>query len=101
MSAALRSPVSQPSSPPDGACDVSGDRLSPPSEAGPLAIADLNPADAVQEQVVDLRPLKAAVRKLPANDPVRELIKGEPDLLPLSVLAAKADSWFVLLLRED
>ena len=52
-----------------------------------------------QEPPVDLRPLKRAVRALPETDPTRRLIEGEPDALPLRVLAAKADSWVLLLLR--
>src|SRR5271170_4177188 len=50
---------------------------------------------------VDLRPLKKVARGLPETDPVRLLIEGEPDLLPMAVLAAKADSWVLLLLRGD
>ncbi len=53
-----------------------------------------------QEPIVDLRPLKRAVRTLPETDPTRRLIEGEPDALPLRVLAAKADSWVLLLLRR-
>ena len=49
--------------------------------------------------LVDLRPLKTAAKGLPERDPTRELIEGEPDFLPPSVLAAKADSWVLLLLR--
>ena len=48
----------------------------------------------------DLRRLKHAVKALPEGDPVRQLIEGEPDFLPLPVLAAKADSWVLLLLRR-
>ena len=48
---------------------------------------------------VDLRRLKAAAKNMPESDPVRRLIEGEPDFLPPSVLAAKADSWVLLLLR--
>jgi hypothetical protein len=48
---------------------------------------------------VDLRPLKGVARHLPSGDPVRLLIEGEPDRLPRAVLAAKADSWVLLLLR--
>ena len=47
----------------------------------------------------DLRRLKGAVRRLPEGDPVRRLIEAEPDSLPLQVLAAKADSWVLLLFR--
>ena len=50
---------------------------------------------------VDLRPLKKVARGLPETDPVRLLIEGEPDRLPMAVLAAKADSWVLLLLRGD
>lgn len=50
------------------------------------------------ETRVDLRPLKRAVRHLDERDPVRQLIEGEPDALPFRVLAAKADSWVLLLL---
>ena len=49
--------------------------------------------------VVDIRPLKTVAKGLPEKDPTRELIEGEPDFLPPSVLAAKADSWVLLLLR--
>ena len=49
--------------------------------------------------LVDIRPLKTAAKGLPERDPTRELIEGEPDFLPPSVLAAKADSWVLLLLR--
>jgi len=56
-----------------------------------------NPSQAL----VDLRPLKKVARGLPETDPVRLLIEGEPDRLPMAVLAAKADSWVLLLLRGD
>ena len=49
--------------------------------------------------LVDIRRLKSAAKRLPERDPTRELIEGEPDFLPPSVLAAKADSWVLLLLR--
>jgi|SRR5580658_5617952 hypothetical protein len=52
-----------------------------------------------REEFVDLRPLKRIVRGLPQTDPVRQLIEGEPDRLPRAILAAKADSWVLLLLR--
>ncbi len=51
------------------------------------------------DDLVDLRPLKGVARHLPSGDPVRLLIEGEPDRLPRLVLAAKADSWVLLLLR--
>ena len=49
--------------------------------------------------LVDIRPLKTVAKGLPEGDPTRKLIEGEPDFLPQSVLAAKADSWVLLLLR--
>jgi hypothetical protein len=52
-----------------------------------------------REEFVDLRPLKRVARSLPETDPVRQLIEGEPDRLPRAILAAKADSWVLLLLR--
>jgi hypothetical protein len=55
----------------------------------------------VPVELVDIRPLKAVAKGLPERDPARALIEGEPDFLPLSVLAAKADSWVLLLLRAD
>jgi hypothetical protein len=53
----------------------------------------------LREELIDLRPLKRIVRGLPETDPVRQLIEGEPDRLPRAILAAKADSWVLLLLR--
>jgi hypothetical protein len=53
------------------------------------------------QALADLRPLKKVARGLPETDPVRVLIEGEPDRLPMAVLAAKADSWVLLLLRGD
>ncbi len=50
---------------------------------------------------VDLGPLKRVARHLPDGDPARRLIEGEPDSLPFPVLAAKADSWVLLLLRRE
>jgi hypothetical protein len=68
--------------------------------AVPEGEAHTSPRDP-SEAVVDLRPLKEVVRGLPETDPVRLLIEGEPDRLPMAVLAAKADSWVLLLLRGD
>jgi hypothetical protein len=56
-------------------------------------------AELPREELIDLRPLKRIVRGLPETDPVRQLIEGEPDRLPRAILAAKADSWVLLLLR--
>lgn len=56
------------------------------------------PADA-KDPTVDLRKLKRAASRLPERDPVRQLIDAEPDFLPMSILAAKADSWVLLLFR--
>jgi hypothetical protein len=58
-------------------------------------------AEDPSQAFVDLRPLKKVARGLPETDPVRLLIEGEPDRLPMAVLAAKADSWVLLLLRGD
>jgi hypothetical protein len=52
-----------------------------------------------RDEFVDLRTLKRVARNLPETDPVRLLIEGEPDRLPRAILAAKADSWVLLLLR--
>ena len=57
--------------------------------------------DEVPVDLVDIRLLKTVAKGLPERDPTRELIEGEPDFLPPSVLAAKADSWVLLLLRGD
>ncbi len=57
--------------------------------------------EAPSEEFIDLRPLKRVARGLPETDPVRQLIEGEPDRLPMAILAAKADSWVLLLLRGD
>lgn len=50
------------------------------------------------DTIVDLSQLKQAALRLPEGDPTRRLIEAEPDFLPMSVLAAKADSWVLLLL---
>ena len=68
--------------------------------AVPAGEAYASPEDPFQA-LVDLRPLKKVARGLPEADPVRLLIEGEPDRLPKAVLAAKADSWVLLLLRGD
>jgi hypothetical protein len=68
--------------------------------AVPVREAYASPEDP-SEAFVDLRPLKKVARGLPETDPVRLLIEGEPDRLPMAVLAAKADSWVLLLLRGD
>ena len=58
------------------------------------------PDQSGSDALIDLRPLKRAARHLADTDPVRQLIEGEPDFLPSRVLAAKADSWVLLLLRR-
>jgi hypothetical protein len=68
--------------------------------AVPVGEANASPEDPAHA-FVDLRPLKKVARGLPETDPVRLLIEGEPDCLPKAVLAAKADSWVLLLLRGD
>jgi hypothetical protein len=70
------------------------------SLAARVGEAHASPED-LSQALVDLRPLKKVARGLPETDPVRLLIEGEPDRLPKAVLAAKADSWVLLLLRED
>jgi hypothetical protein len=80
---------------------VANDPSIPDRDSGvPVGGAYASPQDPSQA-FVDLRPLKKAARGLPETDPVRLLIEGEPDRLPIAVLAAKADSWVLLLLRGD
>ena len=73
-----------------------------PSSEGVCAVETLAaiPVKAGSTEV-DLRPLKRAAAKLPRGDPVRQLIAAEPDSLPMAVLAAKADSWLLLLLPRE
>lgn len=52
------------------------------------------------DTIVDLSKLKQAASRLPEGDPARRLIEAEPDFLSMSVLAAKADSWVLLLLPK-
>ena len=81
-----------------GAADCT---TSPDGDPGvPVGEAYASPEESSQA-FVDLRPLKKVARGLPETDPVRLLIEGEPDQLPSAVLAAKADSWVLLLLRAD
>lgn len=81
-----------------GAADIA-----PRADRDPALLAGeayASPEDPSQA-FVDLRALKKAARGLAETDPVRLLIEGEPDRLPMAVLAAKADSWVLLLLRGD
>ncbi len=71
------------------------------SDDRPLFTEGEVPTDIGMDPIVDVRPLKRVAKGLPEADPVRRLIEGEPDFLPRSVLAAKADSWVLLLLRAD
>ena len=76
------------------------DEVPEPSEHYSAEGPQPSPGDRMETAApVDLRRLKAVAKNLPESDPVRRLIEGEPDFLPLSVLAAKADSWVLLLLR--
>jgi hypothetical protein len=45
---------------------------------------------------VDLRPLKAAVGRLPQGHPAREVILAEPDSIAASEYVSKVDVWFRL-----
>lgn len=85
---------------PGGIGAASNDPSPDRNPAVPVGEANASPEDPSQA-VVDLRPLKKVARGLPETDPVRLLIEGEPDRLPKTVLAAKADSWVLLLLRGD
>lgn len=100
MSAAIRSPTEPRPIGQPGVLTGVHDEYNPDDEA---VIAAPDERDAVArdslDDLVDLRPLKGAARHLPSADPVRLLIEGEPDRLPRAVLAAKADSWVLLLLR--
>ncbi len=71
-----------------------------PPDAEGLPREDPSAEPIVSNCEADLRRLKHVVMDLPEGDPVRQLIEGEPDFLPLPVLAAKADSWVLLLLRR-
>jgi hypothetical protein len=98
--------AARPSGPADLPAEPSGTGAADntPSSDRDLAVpageAYTSPEDPSQA-FVDLRPLKKVARGLPETDPVRLLIEGEPDRLPTAVLAAKADSWVLLLLRGD
>ena len=100
MSAAIRSPADPCSIWQPGISTQVHDECHPDDEA---VIAGPDERDAIGREplddLVDLRPLKGVARHLPDGDPVRLLIEGEPDRLPRAVLAAKADSWVLLLLR--
>ena len=89
--------LAEPAGP--GAADDTSDPR-PRSRQSQWAMPYASPEDPSQA-FVDLRPLKKVARTLPETDPVRLLIEGEPDRLPMAVLAAKADSWVLLLLRGD
>ena len=100
MSAAIRSPTEPRSIGQPGVLTGVHDEYNPDDEAV-IAVPDEPYAVAREslDDLVDLRPLKGVARHLPSGDPVRLLIEGEPDRLPRAVLAAKADSWVLLLLR--
>ncbi len=100
MSAAIRSPADPCSIRKLGVLTEVRDECNPDIEA---VIGGSGERTAIVREslddLVDLRPLKEVARRLPSGDPVRLLIEGEPDRLPRAVLAAKADSWVLLLLR--
>jgi hypothetical protein len=85
---------------PDGT-GAAGNTPSPDRDPAVTAGEAYAPPDDPSPAFVDLHPLKKVARGLPETDPVRLLIEGEPDRLPRAVLAAKADSWVLLLLRGD
>lgn len=82
---------------PWGLADGAGEQ---PPDAEDLPREDPSAVQNVPNPEADLRRLKHVIKALPEGDPVRQLIEGEPDCLPLAVLAAKADSWVLLLLRR-
>jgi hypothetical protein len=100
VSEVIRSPTESRSIGQPGVLTRVHDEYNPDGEA---VIAAPDERDAVAREslddLVDLRPLKGVARHLPTVDPVRLLIEGEPDRLPRVILAAKADSWVLLLLR--
>ena len=100
MSAAVRSPADPRSIRQPGVLTGVHGECNPDNEAV-MAAPDERDVIASEslDDLVDLRPLKGVARHLPDGDPVRLLIEGEPDRLPRGVLAAKADSWVLLLLR--
>lgn len=100
MSAAIRSPTDPLSIRQPGVLAGVHPECNPDNEAV-IAVPDERDVIVGEslDDLVDLRPLKGVARHLPPGDPVRLLIEGEPDRLPRAVLAAKADSWVLLLLR--
>ncbi len=100
MSAAIRSPTEPRSIRQPGVLPGVHDGCDPDTEALITAPGERDAAARESlDNLVDLRPLKGVARHLPSGDPVRLLIEGEPDRFPRVVLAAKADSWVLLLLR--
>jgi hypothetical protein len=51
--------------------------------------------------MVSLRQLKAMVQGLEPSNPLRVLVMGEPDEMPRAEYAAKALSWFRLILTPE
>lgn len=51
-------------------------------------------------EMLSLRRLKALVRRLPRDEPVRDLIEGEPDEIPREEYAIKMSIWWKLLKTE-
>lgn len=85
-----------------GTVDPAGVVQSGPEDVPVSRKADIGPAlGSGASPEIDLAALKDVVRRLPDQHPIRQLIEDEPDSLPLSDLAIKADLWVRLLLREQ
>jgi hypothetical protein len=74
-----------------------GARAAPRKGARRAAAEDFNDGN----RMVDLSPLKIAVRVLPVNSSVRMLVLDEPDLIPLQEFATKIQTWYKLMVNPD
>jgi hypothetical protein len=50
----------------------------------------------MSDEFVDTRELKALVKQLPKNDPLRVVIQDEADVLPRSTYLSKSQVWLRL-----
>ena len=50
----------------------------------------------MSDEFVDTRKLKALVRQLPKNDPLRVVIQDEADVLPRMIYQLKSQVWLRL-----